>query len=160
MKVTGTLVCSSMEWRKGWVGGGAGGCSLRSQNVHGLWLDDEKKLMPLMIELGVVLNHLWVIHLWQPQKMTNVMTFHSQKWTMDLLFKNKRIWRHVTNFKTTIHTSLSHVDIPVPCGCHECMVPYVFAVIWNFSILEKITILLFAQNKPIIKILLKDISKP
>ena len=45
------------------MGGGAGGCSLRSQNVHGLWLDDEKKLMPLMIELGVVLNHLWVIHL-------------------------------------------------------------------------------------------------
>ena len=45
------------------MGGGAEGCFLRSQNVPGLRLDDEKKLMPLMIELGAVLNHLWVIHL-------------------------------------------------------------------------------------------------
>ena len=39
------------------------------------------------------------------------------------------------------------------------MVPYMFAV-YEFSVLEKIIILLFERDKPIIKILLKDISKP
>ena len=39
------------------------------------------------------------------------------------------------------------------------MVPYMF-VVYKFSVLEKITILLFERNTPIIKILLKDISKP
>ena len=72
----------------------------------------KKKLLPAVIELVVILNHLGVIHLWQPQKMTNFMTPPSshilcttpcldlQTWTIDLLFKNKKICRHVTNFKT------------------------------------------------------------
>ena len=36
-------------------------------------------------------------------KMTNFLTLlphHPQKWTIDLLFKNNRIHKHVTNFKT------------------------------------------------------------
>ena len=72
----------------------------------------KKKLLPAVIELVVILNHLGVIHLWQPQKMTNFMTpppshilcttpcLDLQTWTIDLLFKNKKICRHVTNFKT------------------------------------------------------------
>ena len=38
--------------------------------------------------------------------------------------------------------------------------PLVFAVIIFFPVLEKITILLFEWNKPNIKILFNDISKP
>ena len=54
----------------------------------------------------------------------------------------------VTNFKT----------IRLPCGR---MVPDVVTVIRVFfSVLEKIATLLFEGNKPIIKTLLKDISKP
>ena len=45
-------------------GEGMGVCSLRSQNISpacGLML--KKKLLPLMIELVVILNHLGAIHL-------------------------------------------------------------------------------------------------
>ena len=53
---------------------------------------------------------LGVIHLWRPQKVTNFVTPHPQKWTIDLLFKNNRIRRHVTNFKTpSVWTSWRYV---------------------------------------------------
>ena len=42
------------------------------QNVFGLVL--EKKLLPLITELVVTLNHLGVIHLRRPQKITNCVT--------------------------------------------------------------------------------------
>ena len=52
----------------------------------------------------VFLILLGVIHLWRPQKMTTFLTppypHHLQKWTIDLLLKNNRIHKHVTNFKT------------------------------------------------------------
>ena len=57
----------------------------------------------------------------------------------------RRICRHVTNFKT-----------PTTCDHPNSMCT---SFVWIF-VLEKITILLFEQNKPIIKILLKEISKP
>ena len=44
----------------------------------------------------------------------------------------------------------THATIPIPCVHH----------LYDFFVLEKITILLFERNKPIIKILLKEISKP
>ena len=58
MKVKSAFVWSSVEWV---VRGGAASCPLRSQNLAcGLML---KKLMPLVIELVVILNHLGVKHL-------------------------------------------------------------------------------------------------
>ena len=39
---------------------------------------------------------------------------HQQKQTTDLLFKNNRIRKHVTNFNTFRH---------LPCGRVKCMVP-------------------------------------
>ena len=58
---TGPLVWSSVDWREG----GAEGCWLYvhygSQNVSGLMLN--KKLLPLITELVVILNNLGVKHL-------------------------------------------------------------------------------------------------
>ena len=85
-----------------WVSEGkAGDCSLRSQNVSGLWFGvKEETVLPIMIELVVLLNHLGVVHLWrlQNKKWPIVYPPHPlllQKWTIYLLFKNKRICRHV-----------------------------------------------------------------
>ena len=53
-------------------------------------------------------------------KMTNFLTplpYHPQKWTIDLLFKNNRIRKHVTNYK------LQDSPNPLPYGRHKCMVP-------------------------------------
>ena len=48
---------------------------------------------------------LGIMQLWRPQKMTNFLTPipipHLQNWTIDMLFKNNRICKHVTNFKTS-----------------------------------------------------------
>ena len=48
-----------------------------------------------------------------PKKMTNFVTylyFHVQKRVINLLFKNNRIHKHVTNLKTVPH--------PLPGRCH------------------------------------------
>ena len=55
-----------------------------------------------------------VIHLWRPQKMTNLLSpppypHHPQKWIIDLLFKNNRIRKHETNLK--IPPSPFRVDV-------------------------------------------------
>ena len=112
------MVCSSVEWGVEWVEG-----------FSELYL-----LLPLMLALVVILNHLGVIHSWRSQKMTNFMTphvlchpLHLQKWTIDLLLKIKSICRHLTDFETPPHEA-----IPLLCGRHKCMVPYMFAVIWIF----------------------------
>ena len=147
------MVWSSVERGEGWVGGRATeGCSLHSQNclTCGLML----KLLPLMTESVVILNHLGVIHLSRPQKNDQICDPHpvnSQKRTIDLFLKNKRIYRHVTHFKT--FPSPFHVDI-INVWSLTSLLWYKF-----FSVLEKITILLFEWDKPIIKILLKDKSK-
>ena len=71
---------------------------------------------------------LRVIHLWRPQKVTNFVNPHPQKWTIDLLFKNNRIRRHVTNFKTpSVWTSWRYVLLFwSPCfaktPCCSCIV--------------------------------------
>ena len=63
-------------------------------------------LKDILINLLYLMRYytLGIIHLWLPQKMTNFLTLpyphHPQKWTIDLLFKNNRIRKHVTNFKT------------------------------------------------------------
>ena len=102
------------------------------------------------------------MHLWRTQKMTNLWplsnpSIHKNEQTIDLFLKKTKesvdMWQ--------ILRPPPHVYIPLPCGRNKCMVPYVLAVIQIFfSVLEKITILLYEQNKPIIKILLKHISKP
>ena len=53
-------------------GGEPGVVLYDGQNVFGLVL--EKKLLPLITELVVTLNHLGVIHLRRPQKITNCVT--------------------------------------------------------------------------------------
>ena len=71
--------------------GGAGVVLYGSQNVSDLMF--KKKLLPLITELIVILKYLGVIHLWRPQNMTICVTpnpLHLQKWTIDLLFKNKK----------------------------------------------------------------------
>ena len=57
--------------------------------------------------------------------------------------KTKKICIYLTNFKTSF--------TPLLCRRHEYMVPYVFTVICFFSVLGKITILLFERKKPTIK---------
>ena len=42
-------------------------------------------------------------------------THHPQKWTIDLLFKNNKIRKHMTNFKTA--------PTPLLCGRHKFIVP-------------------------------------
>ena len=59
----------------------------------------------LWVSVWINVTYNGVIHLWRPQKMTNFLTLppnphHPQKLTIDLLFKNNRIRKHVTNFKT------------------------------------------------------------
>ena len=44
----------------------AGGCYLYNQKLSDLWHDI--KVLPLMIEFIVILNHLGVAHLWWSQK--------------------------------------------------------------------------------------------
>ena len=55
---------------------------------------------------------LGVTHLWHTQKMTKFMTCspHLQKWRTGLLFKNNRIHKLETNFKT--------IPPSFPSGCH------------------------------------------
>ena len=55
LKITGSLVWSSVEWE----GGRAGGCSLWQSKC--IWLDDEEETTAS--KKIIVLNHLWVIHL-------------------------------------------------------------------------------------------------
>ena len=92
-------------------------------------------------------------------KITNFVTpsqhpFHTQKWTIDLLSKNKRICKHVTVLRLPPPPRLSlYVDvINIWSLCVCCDLDF-------FSYFKKITILLFQGNKSIIKILLKDTSK-
>ena len=45
---------------------------------------------------------LGVTHLWRPHEIPNFVTphlVHLRKWKIDLLFKNNRICKHMTNFK-------------------------------------------------------------
>ena len=123
----------------------------------------KKKLLPLMIELVVILNHLGVIHLWRLLKfMMATLTYfvtptscapplHLQKWTIHLLFKTKES----ADMRQILRP---HRAVSFSCGHHKCMVPYIFAV-YEFSALEKVIILLFEGNKLIIKIFLKEIYK-
>ena len=133
----------------------------------------KKKLLPLITELVVILIiYLGVIHLWRSQKMVNYVIpnpLHLQKWTIDILFKNKKIWKYVTKFKDLpsrphplppFPAPQTHLHALLPCGHHKCVFFEVFTVIWFFFCLEKITTLLFERNKPIVKILLKYTSKP
>ena len=77
--------------------------------------------------------------------------------------KNAHLWPPTSCNPSSLSTKMNmwqilrplpHKVIPLPCGHHKFMVSYMFAVC------EKITIMLFEQNKPIIKILLKDICNP
>ena len=131
-----------MEWGKEWVGRWAGG-GRRVFYTLIMYLDCDltlkKKLLPLVIELVVILNHLGVIHFWQPQKMTNFVTPHP-------------IYRHVTKFITShpMWTSHFHVDI-INVWFLTCLLWYYF-----FSCFRKNFLPVFERNKPVIKILLKD----
>lgn len=71
---------------------------------------------------------------------------------MIFCLKIKKYCKLLTNFKTLTALPL------LPCECHKCIITYAFAMISIFSVLEKIITLLFEQNKPNIKILLKDTS--
>ena len=54
------------------------------------------------LKLKCGIQRIGVIHLWRSQKITNFLTpypHYPQKWTIDLLFKNNRIRKYVTNFK-------------------------------------------------------------
>ena len=118
-----------------------------------------KKLLPLMIALVVILNHLGVIHLWRPQKITNFVTLPCPVSPPPSAKLNNRssVWKN-----KNLQTCDKFWD-PSPCGHtppHKCMVSYA-CLLWDeLSVLERNTILLFERNKPIIKIFLKDISKP
>ena len=74
---------------------GAEGYFLCIQNVSGLMF--KRKLLPLIIKLVVILNHLGVMHLWSPQKNCDLLPPTStKKWTIDqLLFKKafENTWR-------------------------------------------------------------------
>ena len=91
----------------------------------------KRKLLPLIIELVVILNHLGTIYFWHWQKLTNFVTphlLHPQKWTTDHLFFKKE---SVSDFKTPLPPT------PLLCECQKFMVPYMFTVIWSFFCFRK-----------------------
>ena len=113
----------------------------------------KKNLLLLIIELVfVVLNYSGVIRLWQPQNMTNFVT-------PNILPSSSKIYKYIFYLKTKKSANTWQILRTLPCGLHKCMVPYL--VLWYefFSVLEKTTILLFEQNKSIIKTLLEDTSR-
>ena len=68
LKITSPLVWSSVDWGEE---GELRVVLYGIQNVSGLML--KKKLLPLVTELVVILNHLGVIRLWRPQKIINIV---------------------------------------------------------------------------------------
>ena len=74
------------------------------------WFENKKgqivstsRTCKLWLNYIMYVEMLWVIHLWRPLKMTNfwpLYPHHPQKWIINLLFKNNRIRKQVTNFKT------------------------------------------------------------
>ena len=113
----------------------------------------KKNLLLLITELVfVVLNYSGIIRLWQPQNMTNFVT-------PNILPSSSKINKYIFYLKTRKSANTWQILRTLPCGLHKCMVPYL--VLWYefFSVLEKITILLFEQNKSIIKTLLEDTSR-
>ena len=63
----------------------------------------------------------WVLDLWGQQKMTPYPV-HPQKWTIDLLFKNNKIY----SLKTIESTNTWQISRPppfLPCARHKCMAP-------------------------------------
>ena len=148
MKEIGALAWSFSEIGKRVNGGRDWGVIVYAVKMYlacGLMLT--KKLLSLMTELVLILNYLGS-NVYGGHKKWPILCKNLQKWTIE----NKRICRYMKNFKT-----YPNVTILLPCGRHKCMAPYMFAV-YEFSVLEKITILMFGRNKPIIKIMLKDIS--
>ena len=119
------------QWNR--IGGkGAGCCSLRQSRY--IWLDVEEELLPLIIQVVVILNHLGVIHLWYPQKMINCVSlnpFYLQKWTMNFFKKNQK------QSSNTWQTLRPPPTTPFPCGRHKCIAPYVFAMILIFFLLAE-----------------------
>ena len=89
-------------------GGWAGSCSVRSQNVSGLWFDVEEE---------TATSNDWISCNFKPFRSHTFMTTTkddqfcdpapapppSAKWTIVLLFKNNIIFRHMANFKTLSH---------------------------------------------------------
>ena len=170
-----------MKWGNQCVGKGAEGIviTLSECSYLACALVLKEKLLPLMTEMVVISKPLGVILLWRRQKNHQFCEppfpvphpLHLQKLKIEPLFKNKIIYRHVTSFNTwgyprppfphaNTHTythnmwpSSFHVDI-MNVWAFTCLLWY------EFSVLEKITILLFERHKPIIKILVNDISKP
>ena len=113
----------------------------------------QKNLLLLITDLVfVLLNYSGVIRLWQPQNMTNFVTPNK-------LPSSSKINKYIFYLKTKKSAKTWQIFRTLPCGLHKCMVPYL--VLWYefFSVLEKITILLFEQNKSIIKTLLEDTSR-
>ena len=113
----------------------------------------QKNLLLLITDLVfVLLNYSGVIRLWQPQNMTNFVT-------PNILPSSSKINKYIFYLKTKKSAKTWQIFRTLPCGLHKCMVPYL--VLWYefFSVLEKITILLFERNKPIIKTLLEDTSR-
>ena len=113
----------------------------------------KKNLLLLITELVfVVLNYSGIIRLWKPQNMTNFVT-------PNILPSSSKIYKYIFYLKIKKSANTWQILRTLPCGLHKCMVLYL--VLWYefFSVLEKITILLFERNKLIIKTLLKDISR-
>ena len=107
-----------------------------------------KKLLPLITECVVILNHIGVKNLWHLQKKTNCVTPkppNLQNQIIDLfLKKSANTWQ---NFNPPL-PSLFYVNI-INVWFLTCLLWYEF-----FSVLEKITILLLKRNKPNFIILL------
>ena len=113
----------------------------------------QKNLLLLITDLVfVLLNYSGVIRLWQPQNMTNFVI-------PNILPSSSKINKYIFYLKTKKSAKTWQIFRTLPCGLYKCMVPYL--VLWYefFSVLEKITTLLFERNKPIIKTLLEDTSR-
>ena len=64
-------------------------------------------------------KHLVGSHIHKKQPVVQPPPPYPQKWTVKLLFKNSRIHKHMTNFKTPPRISFL-------CGHHRCVLPMLY----------------------------------
>ena len=113
-------------------GGSVDGWGLFSMQSKCIWLDAEQRYIVSNNSIGCNFKP-FASHAF----MTSIKNdrfcdpLRPQRLTIDLLFKNKKIC-YMASFKRP-PTLFS-------CGRHKYMVPYVFAAVSFFSVLEKITI--------------------
>ena len=113
----------------------------------------KKKILILITELVVILNHIGVTHLWRLQNQLGDPPTPSIFKNEPATNKKQPACKHVTKFKTPFppHFYVDVISVLSP----TCLLWYEFCFCFRKNYHPVVW-----TNKPIIKILLKDTSKP